>query len=95
MAIGDFQSYVKQSLAEIINNSNRLAKYQVARIDNASDPSYFGFLDKDENFYIQKIDEAGQTITYSKPVKGVSTMNTLWTNRATTTYFEYSQADIN
>jgi hypothetical protein len=56
--------------------------YRVSEIDDASTPSYYGFVDKDSNWYIAKEDSSGSY----RYVKGDSSFSTNWTNRASLSY---------
>jgi hypothetical protein len=56
--------------------------YRVSEIDDTSLPSYYGFVDKDGNWYVAKEDSSG-SYRYSK---GTSSFSTNWTGRAALTY---------
>ncbi len=56
--------------------------YEITEIDDASSPSYYGFLKKNGNWYIMKEDSTG-AYRYSK---GTTAFTTNWTNRASLTY---------
>jgi len=58
-----------------------LSRYYISDIDDASDPKYYGFLDKDGNWYILK--ETSGTYRYEH---GSANYTTNWTNRASLTY---------
>lgn len=65
-----------------------LDHYHVADIDESTvGPNYFGFLDKEANFYIIKITISGntQTVRYIRS-KGLESYQTLWADRANLTY---------
>jgi len=66
-------------------SQNPFGQYQPADEDADGDPSYFGFLDKFGNWYIQKYDMANGQFRY---VRGSTqaTYLTAWTGRATETY---------
>lgn len=69
--------------------------YQPARIDNAGDPSYFGFLNKQGYYYIMKLDNAGGAITYfTQGIKAIGKpkLDVDWGNRVALTYVEYNEA---
>lgn len=73
---------VLDSFGNIVDVSGRLLdKYEPSYTDDAGDPQYYGFVDKDGNWYVQKI--TGGTITYSK---GTTSFATNWGNRASLTY---------
>ncbi|MHA1827941.1 MAG: carboxypeptidase-like regulatory domain-containing protein [Candidatus Heimdallarchaeaceae archaeon] len=79
-----------------INRSNRLPvsnedvfdKYQPSDEDAGGDPSYFGFLDRNGNWYIQQYNVANGTFRY---VKGSSNYQTNWTNRTSLSYGHFDQ----
>lgn len=56
--------------------------YRISEIDDSSLPSYYGFVDKDSNWYIAKEDSSGSY----RYVRGASSFSTNWTNRASLTY---------
>ncbi len=56
--------------------------YEIAQLDDASLPAYYGFLRKTGAWYIMKEDSAG-AYRYSK---GTTAFSTNWTNRASLTY---------
>ena len=57
--------------------------YILADYEDSSNPIYLGKLNKNGNWYIEKIDQTAKTMRY---VKGDSDYPTNWTNRATLTY---------
>jgi uncharacterized protein YggU (UPF0235/DUF167 family) len=60
-----------------------LDHYKISDIDDASNPKYYGFLDKDGNWYILKEDTTAKTYRYTK---GATNYSTNWGNRTTLTY---------
>ena len=62
-------------------NDDPTFKYKITDIDSAGDTKYFGYTDKDANWYIRQL-----TGTTSRYVKGSSGYTTAWTNRATQSY---------
>lgn len=75
------------------NVANPIAKFSIARIDSTADPKYYGFLDKDGNWYIMRETTATNTFEYfystsATPFTGVSG----WSNRALITYVEFNTA---
>ncbi len=56
--------------------------YEINDVDDASIPSYYGFVDKDGNWYITKEDTDG-SFRYAR---GSVDYSTNWTNRASLTY---------
>lgn len=61
----------------------QLAGYMISDIDDGSNPKYYGFIDRDSNWYILEENTTNKTYRY---VKGVSGYTTNWTNRASLTY---------
>lgn len=64
-----------------------LGNYKAANMDTST-PAYYGFVDKDGNWYIMKEATSGSVKTYTY-CKGTSGYATAWTNRATQTYDTY------
>ena len=56
--------------------------YEITEIDDASSPSYYGFLKKNGYWYIMREDSSGAY----RYTKGTSDFSTNWTNRASLTY---------
>lgn len=69
----------RNSAGEIIDN-DILEKYQIANSEDGA-TSYYGYVDRDGNWYIMKI--ISTTTTF---VKGITDYATNWTNRASLTY---------
>jgi len=67
--------------------SNVLNGYTQGVYEASGDPAYYGFIDTEGNWYIQKI-TAGAS-TYSR---GTSNFATNWTGRAALTYYTFDQA---
>lgn len=67
---------------------NPITKYTIARTDSANAVKYFGFVDKDGNYYIMKQDTslAVETFTYAIGTNFIAD----WANRATLTYQEFN-----
>lgn len=65
---------------QTINNS--LDQYKVCDVDDSSTPKYYGFADKDENWYILRDNGSGQY----RYAKGSGSYTTAWTDRATQNY---------
>ena len=63
-----------------------LTQYHVNDADEASATKYYGFSDKDGNWYITKNDTAANSYRYTK---GSGAYSTAWTNRAALTYALY------
>jgi len=73
-----------------VNPTNRFA---IARVDTSADPKYYGFLDKDGNWYIMRETTATGVFEYFystsvTPFTGASG----WSNRALITYVECNSA---
>jgi hypothetical protein len=66
-----------------VENQDVLAKYQPADEDISGDPEYYGFTDKDGNWYIQQISPSNGTYRYAK---GSTNYITNWTNRTSLSY---------
>lgn len=56
--------------------------YKITDLDDSA-PAYYGFVDKDGNWFIQKEDDTSGAYRY---VKGTSSYSTNWTNRGSLTY---------
>jgi len=57
--------------------------FKITDKDDAADPSYFGFVDKNGNWYILKVTESAGTYRYCTGTTGYTTA---WTGRASLTY---------
>jgi hypothetical protein len=57
------------------------AKYKISDIDDSGDPKYFGFTDKDGNWFIMQL-----TTTQARYIAGTSAYTTNWTARAGLSY---------
>ncbi len=79
-----------------INRTNRLPvvtedaldNYQPSDETNTGGVDYYGFLDRNGNWYIQQYDYNNGTIRY---IRGSSDYTTNWTNRESLTYRYYNQ----
>lgn len=72
---------------ENVASSDILAGYQPGNKDeNTGGTSYYGFIDTDGNWYIQRI-----TTTDVDFVRGSSDFSTNWTNRAVLVYAKFDQ----
>lgn len=58
-----------------------LSHYKLTDIDDSSATEYYGYTDKDGNWYIKKV-----TTTAIRFISGASAYTTNWTNRASLTY---------
>ena len=78
---------VKRNL-RVTNALNALEGYQISDRE-AGATSYFGFLNKDGAWYIQKEVQAGAEVntTYASGTSGYATA---WTNRATQSYQRFN-----
>ena len=59
--------------------------YKIAQLDDSA-PAYYGYLDKDGNWFILKVDDTTGEYRYTK---GASNFSTNWTGRAGLTYALY------
>ena len=64
--------------------ANPVEEYRISNED-ASEPSYYGFTNRNGGWYIMKAAEVSSETFYSYAV-GTTTYNTNWTNRALLTY---------
>lgn len=60
-----------------------LEKFKISDIDDASNPKYYGFIDRDGHWYILKEDTTAKTYRYAA---GPIDYSTNWTGRAALTY---------
>jgi|SRR6185436_826919 len=81
---GDFENQSKL-LQDIGGNQNPLDKYKIANKDDDGTPNYYGFTDKDGNWYILKETISAGADTY-RYIKGSSDFPTNWTGRAGLSY---------
>ena len=58
--------------------------YKISNLDTGGDIKYFGYLDKDGNWYIMQL-----TSVSSLYIKGTSDYETNWTNRAISLNYDY------
>lgn len=66
-----------------------VAGYKVYKRDEDSNPRYYGFIDTDGNWYIQR-DTLTAAVTVTEYVRGTSDFSTNWDNRATQTYAPFN-----
>jgi hypothetical protein len=97
MAYGVFQE--RQLLGQLANNQNASDKYFPSRIDDTSNPKYYGFLSRGGKWYIMKenLDTGITSYTYfTLPLDKQTTPDflTSWTDRATLTFVEASTVKI-
>jgi hypothetical protein len=79
---------VETSLASLAADSTySLKQYQLSNYDTTTSTIYVGYLDKDGNYFIKRINTSTGAVDYSKGTSGYSTA---WTNRATQTYNVFS-----
>ncbi len=84
----------REILARLFNldtKQNPLDSYVISRTDEASDPTYYGFVDNLGNWYIMRI-TGNDTFEYFKSTNVVDFYGTGvgWDNRASLSYDEYS-----
>lgn len=69
--------------ATLVGQQDTLAHYKINDIDDAGTPVYYGFTDKDENWYILEENSLNNTYRYAK---GANDYATNWTARAGLSY---------
>ena len=77
-------AFVKKTLAEtqaILGSEDLTAKYKITDIDDSGSTKYFGFTDKDGNWFIMQL-----TATAARYCAGSSGYTTSWTGCAGLTY---------
>ena len=73
-------------------STNPTDKYGITNTDTTSSSThYYGFIDKDGNWYIMQESISGSVSTYSYVV-GTTSYSTNWTGRAALTYVEFDLA---
>jgi len=72
-------------------SSNWAVKYLPCNQDDAGDPSYYGYMDRDGNWYIVKEDEAAGLTQYAA---GTSGYVAAWAGRAGLTYGYPNEVDL-
>lgn len=82
-ATEDKQDTIITTLAIIAAGVNELGGYAISEIDDAGDPSYYGYVDKDANWYIMQENVAAKTYRYAKGTTGYPAN---WTGRAALVY---------
>jgi len=71
---------VPVTLANLFDN---LANFKISDMDSDQDPSYFGFVDKDGNWYIMQMTDSTEAFRY---IKGTTGYTTNWGNRLILSY---------
>jgi hypothetical protein len=82
MSVDEYRTTVRAS-------DDILASYKCADVDADASPNYYGFVDKDGNWYILKetISAGADTYRYAKGGSGYDTAVTgAWATRASLTY---------
>jgi hypothetical protein len=69
--------------------SDNLSNYKISDKDDDASPNYYGFIDKDGNWYILKFTESAGADTFLY-CKGTSGYTTNWTSRAGLTYQQFN-----
>lgn len=72
----------------IYDDLNELSKYQLENFDLSGDPIYCGYMDKNANWYIAKIDTVLGDKLYAA---GLTDYQTNWDDRVNLTYETYAQ----
>ena len=70
---------------ENVASADVVAGYQVANKEEDAVTSYYGYIDTDGNWYIQRV-----TATDVDFVKGTTTYSTNWTNRTSQSYAKFN-----
>ncbi len=65
--------------------------YMMSDVDETTDLKYYGFLDSEGNWYIQRDDWSVMNIRSTRYVKGSSDYATNWGNRASLSYDYYDE----
>jgi len=86
-AVGSVEKVLYDILDQFFTQSNYIAGYMPAGIDQAGDPSYFGFFNPSGHYYIQKVNEATGLVTYYVG-KDSDNFATDWANRAALVYVD-------
>lgn len=68
---------------ENVSLNNPLEGYEISDIDETADPSYYGFINKDGNYYILRINDGSGTVRYSA---GTEDYTTAWGNKPLESY---------
>jgi len=74
--VSETEDYQKTFISEDLT-----AKYKISDIDDTGSKKYFGYMDKDGNWFIMTL-----TTTQTRYVKGTSNYITAWTGRASLVY---------
>lgn len=69
-----------------VENQSLLGNYETSNVDESGDPKYYGFVDRDGNWYIMR-NTSGTDFAYSR---GITDYSTNWTNRAALSYDSFS-----
>jgi hypothetical protein len=84
---------LKDSLGEPIDPAEKQPTdgYKIAQLDDSSDPdyAYYGFVDKDGNWYVQRETLTGANTGDYRYFKGASNFSTNWTGRDGLGYGEF------
>lgn len=80
-------SIIETNTADIADKiSDTKDEFKLADWDDAADPSYWSFIDKDGNYYFEKYDETNRVRKFWKPTADNPVYATDWGNRAAKTY---------
>lgn len=69
----------------IIKSTDR---YEISDMDISSDPSYFGYISSNGEWYIKQLNETNGTIRFAS---GLNNYTTNWTNKSSLTYSPYNE----
>ena len=70
-----------EDYSETVATEDITSKYKISDIDDSGDTKYFGFTDKDGNWFIMSL-----TATEARYAQGAFGYTTSWTGRAGLTY---------
>ena len=70
-----------EDYSESVATEDITSKYKITDIDDSGTTKYFGFTDKDGNWFIMSL-----TTTEARYIKGTSGYTTNWTGRTGLTY---------
>lgn len=66
--------------------------YNISNVDDSDFPNYYGYINKDSDWYIQKVDSEGSFLFANYSNNNISDYNTAWSGRATLTYNSFDVA---
>ncbi len=69
----------------IIKSTDR---YEISDMDITTDPSYFGYISFNGEWYIKQLNETNGTVRFAS---GLNDYDTNWTNKSSLTYSKYNE----